>query len=88
MSYEIHENMTDDKDGDIHLMVAADRAKVQATVAGMARSKDELNWFLYEVLVGAFFRRDVDQLLTASRLIMELNGWNDGTAAGPWPPAP
>lgn len=78
MAYDVHAGMQEDVHGDIHKSVAADRAKVDAQVALMAKTATEFRAELYTMFMGAYMLRDMDYLVRVAELIMEFNGWKNG----------
>lgn len=76
--------MTEDPHGDIHHRVAADRTKIAANVALMAKDATEFRDELYSMFMGAYFQRDMDYLVRVADLIMEFQGWKDGGGKTAW----
>lgn len=64
-----------DPNGDIYLAVSGDRQKIKDIVAAMAKDKPEFEELLYELWVGAFFARNITQMIDVARLIAEVKGW-------------
>lgn len=75
----------------LHTPVDLNRDEVRFVVLNMARTREEMVFSLYELCVAMLAARNFDMLLRVQQTLIEMQGWNQGSAGlagGPGPNDP